>query len=482
METVNGKQVSVLGAARSGLAAAAALTRRGARVRLVDSKTREQMGAVRWAEIAATGAEFAPAATVDVALPPGTELVVTSPGVPATSPILMAARLHGIPVWSEIELAYRLTEAPLVAVTGTNGKTTTTLLIAAMLQTAGIPNRIGGNVSADEIKRTLVEAAEEVFEEWTTSPLAPDRRYPVLVAEVSSFQLEWVEQFRPVVGILTNVTPDHLNRHATFDEYVQTKARLFAAQEPEDWAILNYDDPAARRVGEGPLPGCRVWFTRAAAPPDGGPAAWVDNGMLTFRLEAGVPPLSLMSAQELPPSLPGTHNVENLLAAALAALHLGAPPERVREAICRFQGVAHRMEFVAEIEGVRYINNSMCTNTAAGISSLMAMDRPTLLIAGGADKGLDFAPLVPALHRKAKQVILIGQAANTLEAAFRAGGYDRIVRAKTLEEAIRQAQERAVPGDAVLLAPCCASFDMFADFEARGHAFRKEVAALAARS
>ncbi|HZO91048.1 MAG TPA: UDP-N-acetylmuramoyl-L-alanine--D-glutamate ligase [Chthonomonadaceae bacterium] len=546
-----GKRISVIGAARSGVAAASVLTRLGAAVTLADSQPAEALGTARLAEIAATGARFVPGASVEDALPIGTELVVTSPGVPQTAPVLQEALQRGLPVWSEIELAYRLTAAPIVAITGTNGKTTTTLLIAAMLQASGKNALVAGNVSADEIKRTLVDAAYETRllpptalapvpspaapgegraeagslpslggkgdgglgptqgrreSELLRSPspaawiarrraetLRPDpcsrgegdegdrarESDPILVAEISSFQLEWVERFAPKVGVLTNVMPDHLNRHASLEEYARTKARLFAAQGPDDWAILNYDNPAARAIGLSDLPGRRCWFTRAACPPDDGPAAWVQDGLLQVRLESSGKPTAILPASALPPTLPGAHSVENVLAASAAALAMGADAGAIAEAVRGFGGVAHRMELVAEVGGVRYINNSMCTNVAAALASLEALDRPAVVIAGGVNKGLDFAPLAPALRARAKHLLLIGKAAEEMEAVLRAGGYEAISRAATLEEAVFRASQMASPGEAVILSPACASFDMFADFEARGAAFRQAVRALA---
>jgi UDP-N-acetylmuramoylalanine--D-glutamate ligase len=474
-EAFRDRRVSVIGAARSGLDAARILILLGAHVVLSDSQTVERLGEARVAEAKATGALCLFGATPDSALPAGTDLVVTSPGVPRSAPTLQAAVARGIPVWSEIELAYRLAGAPIVAVTGTNGKTTTTLLIAAMLRAAGFAATVCGNVSADEIKRTLVDAA---FRSGQAGLEAEAEQSEVLTAEISSFQLEWVERFAPRVGVLTNVSPDHLNRHASFEEYAQTKARLFAAQGDGDRAIVNRDNPTARRIGETLPPARRLWFTRELLPADACPGAWIQDERLTVRVAADGPAVTVLSVNEIPPTLPGAHSAENVLAASAAALLMGAPPEAIRRAVRDFPGVAHRMEFVADVDGVRYINNSMCTNVAAGISSLRAMDRPTILIAGGADKALDFAPLAPAVRERTKSVILIGQAADKLESALRSGGVDAIVRADSLEVAVCMARSLAGQGDAVLLTPVCASFDMFTDFEARGVAFRRAVLAL----
>ena len=463
------RKVSVIGAARSGMGAARVLSRLGANVLLSDSQSAEVLGAERVGQLEALDVPFVLGADVESALPPGTSLVVTSPGVPRTAPVLQMALARGIPVWSEIELAYRVTDAPIAAITGTNGKTTTTLLLAHILQAAGKKAVVAGNISADDIKQTLVEAAFGADEDT------------ILVAEISSFQLEWVHQFAPRVAILTNITPDHLNRHASFDEYAQTKARIFAAQKREDWAIVNRDNAAARAVGmEAARTGCEnyVWFGQSEPPADEN-GAWVQDGFLTARM-GGDCATTLLRASEMPPTLPGLHSIENALAASCAALALGVPADTIANAIKTFGGVAHRMEWVRDVGGVRYINNSMCTNIAAAQSSLGAMDRLTVAIMGGADKNLEYAPLVPVLLDKAKHVVLIGQVADKMEAVFRQGGYDRISRAATLQDAVAQSQKIAVEGEAVLLLPACASFDMFRDFEARGVAFRAAVNALAA--
>lgn len=463
-----GKRISVIGAARSGTAAAAALTSLGANVLLSDSKSVDKFSADEIAVVKATGAEYVFSASVEQALPEGVELVVTSPGVPVNSPVLASAKNRRIEIWSEIELAYRLSKSQIIAITGTNGKSSTTLLIAAMLEASGLRANVCGNISADEIKKTLVEAAMQSRElPWDSMNAV------TLVAEISSFQLEWVEQFAPKVAIITNITPDHLNRYNSFEEYAETKARILAAQDSDDWAILNYDDPITREIGMSPMKARRIWFTGNDEPPDAEPVAWVNSGILTIRMERNGKLLELLPVSEMPPALPGKHSVANVLMAGAAALAVGADPKALVDAVQSFRGVPHRMEIVADVRGVRFINNSMCTNIAASICSLNALDRPTIVIAGGVDKGLDFSNLTPSLHAHAKHLILIGEAADKMETAFRAAGYTSISRADSLEEAVYEAARLAVVGDAVLLSPACASFDMFRDFEARGEAFRQ---------
>jgi len=473
MNVAPSQSVSVIGAARSGIAAARVLHQLGMRVTLSDSQSIEKLDAGLLAEIASQGIRFVPAASVAEALPGEADLVVTSPGVPQTAPVLQEAIRRGLPVWSEIELAYTIARAPIVATTGTNGKTTTTLLIQAMLTAGGFEAVAAGNVSADEIKKTLIEAA---YESKSNSEKV------ILVAEISSFQLEWVAHFAPRVGILTNITPDHLNRHADFDAYATTKMRLFAAQAANDWAILNFDDPVVRAAGQAGVRAQRLWATLEPSSTTAGPIVRVCQGQVCVLRKPGESEVPLFPVDALPPSLPGRHNLMNSMMAGAAAWLMGAAPEAIESALRAFRGVAHRMEFVANIDGVPYVNNSMCTNTAAAIASLEAVSGPVVVILGGAEKGLDYAPLVPTLHKKARGTILIGAAADMLERTFRKGGYTALQRAGSLEEAVETARHLAVSGDTVLLSPACASFDMFRDFEARGVAFRNAVRAIKERT
>ncbi len=463
---VRNRAVSVIGAARSGVAAAQALKALGARVLLSDSQSAEQLGQSRVDFIASSGISFVAGASVNDALPDGTELVVTSPGVWRTADVLVEAARRSIPIWSEIELAFRISPSRIIAVTGTNGKTTTTLLISEILRNAGVDTVVAGNISADEIKKTLVEAAFEAFEED-----AGDR---VLTAEISSFQLEWTDRFAPWIGLLLNVTPDHMNRHADFNEYFSAKAKLFAQQTENDWALLNFDDDAIRSCGFRDVHSQCVWISTKCRPCGDTPNAYLRDGELIVELDTGRP-VRIMAASDIPETLPGAHNVFNVLAAAAAASIAGVSPDEIEPAVRGFQGVPHRMELVAAINGVRFINNSMCTNVAASIASLQAIGRPAIVIAGGADKAMDFAPMAKPLARYAQQIILIGSAADKMETAFTAGGYTAIQRADSLEEAVEMAAKIAAPGQAVVLSPGCASFDMFRDFEARGEAFRTAV-------
>ncbi len=463
------QKITVIGTGRSGLDAAWVLARLGAKVTLTDNKTEAEHSEEEHKAILQTGAAFVSyVQNLNGAFPDRTALVVTSPGVPKRAAILEEAERRGLPILSEIELAFRITQAPLIGITGTNGKTTTTVLAAQMLEASEREAIICGNVSADGLKKTLVSAAYE------TRALPDSQKPPTLVAEISSFQLEWVENFAPLAAVLTNITADHLDRHKDFEEYSETKAQIFAAQTFGSLAIVNYDDPAARSIGE-TLPPERMIPFSLDLPDRFEYGAAVRDGVLIVRLPGMLRFEPILPFTEFPDTLPGTHSLQNALAAAAAALHAGATPEGAAQAIREFKGVPHRMETVADINGIRYINNSMCTNVAAGIRSLEAMTRPTILLAGGVDKGSDFCSLVPALKNQTKFTLLYGKDAGKLERAFRESGYNTLERVETLEEAVRKAADLAVSGDTVLLAPICASFDQFTNFEQRGETFRKIV-------
>lgn len=465
ISALRGKRVTVLGAGRTGLAAVKALHKLGVLPLLADEKPLQNIEASTQELLQELGIPLQSHASPQTALPPETALLITSPGVPKENPILRAALERNIPIWSEIELAFRLTTAPIVGVTGTNGKTTTAVLLAAILREAHIPNILCGNISADNLKKTLVEAALQAAE-------APEP--PTLVAEISSFQLEWIERFAPKVGVLTNITPDHLDRYRSFEEYALTKARLFMNQTANDCAVLNAEDPATSALPWRQFSASCCWFSRKRVPSSGYAAAWVQDGAIFYRSALGEC-VRVLSLDTFPPTLPGAHNVENVLAATCAAHFMGAPLQAVAEAVRHFRGVPHRMEHVAEIEGVIYINNSMCTNVAAAIQSLEAISQPTIVIAGGAEKNLDYTPLVPVLRARAKAVVLIGQTAERMEQIFQKGGVHPVFRASSLEEAVQCATSLASSGDVVLLCPACASFDMFSNFEQRGEAFRQIV-------
>jgi UDP-N-acetylmuramoylalanine--D-glutamate ligase len=354
-------------------------------------------------------------------------------------------------VLGEVELAFRTMTAEFIAITGTNGKTTTTALTGALVAESGRPVLVGGNIG-----RPL--AAEALG-------FAPDGW---VVAEVSSFQLETTDAFRPRVAAVLNVTPDHLDRHGTLAAYTDAKARIFRRQGPGDWAVLNADDPGA--TGLASQVGARLlWFSRRAPVAEG---AWVRDGWVTLRLGGEDRPICPVGEIRLR----GAHNLENVLAATACAGAIGVAPERLRDAIGAFRAVAHRIEWVRDRGGVAYYNDSKGTNVDATLKALAAFDEPIVLIAGGRDKGQRFDALAEAARGRVKAAILIGEGRATMGPAL--GAVTRVENAGDMRDAVRRAAAAAAPGDVVLLSPACASFDMFRDYEHRGAVFTEEVRAL----
>lgn len=460
MREFDGQQIAVIGLAATGLATAAALRDRGARVRLYDARPEADLSAATVAAARALGDGVSLALGAAGLDGTATDLVIPSPGVPRGAPVLVEAQRRGVPVLGEVEVASRLARAPILAITGTNGKTTTTALLGAICRQAGRQTWVAGNIAEDAGKRLpLIQAAVEAPEDG------------VIVAEISSFQLEWVERFRPKVGAWLNLANDHLDRHADFDEYAESKARLFAAQTEDDVAVLNADDDRVMRFVEGVGRGKRSLFSLRGPVPVGG---YLEGE--TLRL-AGDAETTLMERREIP--LPGRHNTANVLAAALMARAFGIPVAAIRDAVRQFPGVAHRMETVATVGGVRYINNSMCTNPAAVAASLEAVETPLVAIAGGKHKGGDLSQMARSLAERARHIVLIGVSAPQIADALAAAGMRNAEFADTLPAAVDRAAAAAREGDTVMLVPGCASFDMFRGFEHRGQVFRDAVTARA---
>ena len=447
-----GKRVLVVGIARTGVAASLFAAGYGATVTATDEKSESQLGEIA-AKLRAAGVTLelgshTPATFLDQ------DLIIVSPGVPTNLPQLESARGKGIPVWSEIELAWRFLRGKLVAITGSNGKTTTASLVAHILKTAGIPTLIGGNIGAPLLS---------IVESTTDST--------VTVAEISSFQLETIEKFRPEIGVLLNLTPDHLDRHASFEEYAQAKMRMFENQLERDIAVLNADDPeVTRRMPAKPQV---YWFSRQKRVAQG---AFLSDGQIFFRTDGTE--TSLMRRDEIP--LRGEHNVENVLAACAAACLAGAEPAAVANGIRSFKGVEHRLEFVAEVGRVAFYNDSKATNVDAALKAIEAFPGPLLVILGGKDKGSPYTPLREALHERGRLAILIGAASEKIAADLE--GSVAIERAETIDRAVHLAMDRARPGDTVLLAPACASFDQFVNYEHRGRVFKQLVGQLESHS
>ena len=436
-------KVVVVGLGKSGLASVALLAAKGASVVACDSKALDQLTGAA-AALARWNVPFQPQSweTIENA-----DWIVISPGVPADLDLLERARRKGIPVVGEVELAGNFLQGESIGITGSNGKTTTTALVGHILKECGVPVQVGGNIGTPVT--AMVEGSRPG--QWN-------------VLELSSFQLETIERFRARIGVALNVTQDHLDRHHTFSNYAAAKARLFETQQPGDYAVLNADDPAAVAYASSSR-GRPVWFslTRAVAP-----GIWLDGGRLLFD---GQP---FLDVQEIP--LRGRHNIENVMAGSAAAHLAGAPLEGIARAIRTFKAVEHRLEFVRTVGGVDFYNDSKATNVDSALKAIEAFPSPLWVILGGKDKGSDYTPLGPPLAARARAVLLIGAATPLIVEGLK--GIVPLIECGTLENAVQTAFRQAVPGDTVVLAPACASFDQFESYEHRGRVFKQLVAEL----
>jgi len=436
------KRVLVVGLARTGMATALFCAARGACVTATDTRTEKELGdavvPLQKAGVAMELGGHREELVLDV------DLIIPSPGVPADAPLLRFARSKGITIWSEIELAYRFLKGRLIGITGSNGKTTTTSLIEHILRSAGWSTILAGNIGTP-----LISCVEKTSEKTTT------------VAELSSFQLELIEKFRPNISVFLNLTPDHLDRHHTLESYGAAKARIFENQTEADSAVLNADDPGTTPYA--PAKPQLYWFSRKQRVVQG---AFVKESEILFRREGAEE--TVLKLADIP--LAGAHNVENVLAAAAATRLAGAEPAAIAKGVRSFAGVEHRLEFVAEIGGVRFYNDSKATNVDATLKALDAFPGRILIILGGKDKGSDYTVLQAPLREKAILALLIGAAADKIEKQI--AGSVAIEQAGTLERAVETAAHAARAGDVVLLAPACASFDQFQNYEHRGRVFK----------
>jgi UDP-N-acetylmuramoylalanine--D-glutamate ligase len=423
----------VVGMARSGVAVVELLREKGEQVRAVDLKP-----------MTVAGIEVEPQTASAFA---GADLIVLSPGVPADAPVIAAARERGVKVIGDVELAGWYLQGETIGITGSNGKTTTTALTGHILTASGIPAQVGGNIGTPPASMVKTSRPGQ----WN-------------VLELSSFQLETIESFRAHIGSALNVTPDHLDRHYTFENYAEAKARLFVNQRDSDFAVLNADDPVCRSyAGRGA--GKPQWFSSTHAV---SPGAWIEGGTLVLEGEP------LMDRSEVP--LRGAHNLENAMAAAVIARLAGAAHDQIRAAVKSFPGVEHRLEFVRSLDGVAWYNDSKATNVDATLKAVQAFSGGLWIILGGRDKGSDYSPLSRPLLAKAHGALLIGAAADKIAEHLR--GSIPLIRCGTIAAAVAEARVRAQSGDTVLLAPACASFDQFENFEDRGRAFKRLVTAL----
>ncbi len=450
MMDATGKNFLILGLGDSGYAAAHKLLSLGANVSTVDSSVAYEV-MKRAAELEEAGAKpVVWGSSADMLR--DQEFLIVSPGVPVDEPVIKSARRRGIMVMSELELAYRLNESPIVAVTGTNGKSTVVTMLGEIFTAAGVANIVAGNIG-----RPLIDAIDEA------DPAT------VLIVEVSSFQLETVIDFRPRVAVLLNITEDHIDRHRDMRTYRETKARLFKKQMASDFAVVNLDDPEVTKV----LDDIKSSLVPYSAKQQTERGVFVENGMIWAVLPPEYKPETVGSVGDI--RFRGSHNLENALAAIAVGLVWGLPGATIMNAIANFKGLSHRIEFVAEKGGVNYYDDSKATNPDAVKRALGAFEEPVVLLAGGRNKGMDFSSLKSVIKDKVKAAVLFGESADELAGAVKESGPIPFKKAGSIDEAVTIAAERAAPGDAVLLSPGCASFDMFSGYAERGQAFQDAV-------
>ena len=446
---LSGKNVLVFGAGVSGFSAAKTLLEQKARVTLADGKKQSELKHAEGLDELVGKIELA-LGQQDETLLGGKVLLILSPGISINHVLPQAALRRQIPVWGEVELAGRLCKAPIAAVTGTNGKTTTTTLLGEMMKTKYAEVVIGGNIGVG-----LAQAASRVSAQG------------YVVAEISSFQLEAVGAFRPHIAVILNLTPDHIDRHGSFAGYGAVKEQIFAYQQPQDYLVLNQDDENVKAMANR----CRsqaFFFSRRAELEAG---AFVSDGSICLRWQGKTAVVCRVDEMKLF----GGHNVENALAACSAAYLAGVDPQQMAKVLREFTGVEHRIEPVAVLDGVRWYNDSKATNPESSIKALEAFAGHVVLIAGGRDKNTDLSEFASLIKAKVDLLILVGEAAERFEAAARGVGVEKIVRAASLAEAVEIARQSAQPPQVVLLSPACASYDMFDNYEQRGEIFKQLV-------
>ncbi len=448
---MNNQKVLVFGSGISGIGATRLLEQVGREVILYDGnasldaeKIKKQIGEQTKAEVILGDLQEDVMKTLD--------LVVMSPGVPTDLPVVKQMRDMGIPIWGEIELAFTYGKGDVLAITGTNGKTTTTALLGEIMKNYKESVYVVGNIG-----NPYTEVALDMSEE------------SVAVAEVSSFQLETIHEFRPCVSAILNITPDHLNRHHTMEAYIEAKEDVAKNQTKDDTCVLNYEDEVLRKFGENV--NAKVLYFSSRRKLDKG--IYLENGNIVYKDEEET---VVCHVEEL--QLLGTHNYENVMAATAMAIAYGVPMDVIRNTIKAFTGVAHRIEFVCEKNGVAYYNDSKGTNPDAAIKAVEAMNRKTILIGGGYDKDSEYEEWIESFDGKVKHLVLLGQTREKIAATARKLGFESIIMVDSLEEAVATCAKLAEPGEAVLLSPACASWGMFKNYEERGDKFKEFVNAL----
>lgn len=440
---IEGKKVIVAGGGRSGIAAVKLLKNSGAEPVLYDGNENFVLPENISAAETRLGC-FKKEYLDDI------DLLVISPGIPIDSDIVLEAEKRNIAVWGEIELAYCFEKGKVVAITGTNGKTTTTALTGRIMEAAFDNVLVVGNIGVPYTEEVLKTTGESVT-----------------VAEISSFQLESVHKFAPKITAILNITPDHLNRHKTMETYIKVKESITSNQNKEDVCILNYEDEVLRKFGREVQ--CRVIYFSSRHSLDEG--MFVEDGYIVYK--DGEVKKQVCRICDM--KIIGEHNVENAMAAAAAGIAMGIDAATIGKVICEFEAIEHRIEFVKEVSGVLYYNDSKGTNPDSSIKAVNSMTRPTFLIAGGSEKNSDFTEFAQTFKDHLKELVLIGVTKEKIAAAASAAGFNNIVFEDTLENAVKYCHDNAAFGDAVLLSPACASFDMFKSYEERGRLFKEYV-------
>jgi len=448
-DRIAGKKISVLGMARSGVACAELLKKTSAEVFVSDIKSQETLSD-QTQRLEEMGIQFETGAHTSRVLS-GKDFIVVSPGIPPDAPILRQAQDMGIPILSEIEVAFWLTDAKIIGITGSNGKTTTVTLLGEMLKQDGKQHRVAGNVGVP-----FSSVVEEVSADG------------YLVLELSSFQLERIEEFRPHVASVLNVTPDHLDRHPNFKSYLEAKLRIVENQTKDDFVVLNADEENSLKLAQYAR-STKVYFSTRS---EVGRGAFVRQQKVCLRRNGD--DKEIIEASRI--GIKGPHNLYNACAACAVCGILGISPDSMQRALLNFKGVEHRLEAVKTLSGVRFVNDSKATNVESVWYALQSVSPPIILIAGGKDKGGDFSKLRELVDENVKTLILIGEARQKIRDAL--GAVVRTLEAENLQQAVRLAFDKATQGDTVLLSPGCASFDMFKDYEHRGRVFKETVAAL----
>lgn len=452
------KNILIVGLGVSGIAAARFAKNKGANVTVTDMADEKEL--VPYASIALKLGVTMELGQHNIETFERVDLIVLSPGVPHTILPIKRAEAKGIPIWGEVELAARFIREPIVAVTGTNGKTTTTELLGNMLKNSGLKVFVGGNIG-----NPLIDYADK------------EESAEIVVAEVSSFQLDTIDTFRPRVGVLLNISPDHLDRYPDFEAYVRSKGRIFENQQEGDTAVINVADPFIRSISKG-LKARKLPFYHQGNEQEG-----THEGAVISGGNSQTPPSLTIHTKENPKrsldlsriNLPGRHNIENVAAASLAALAVGGSFEGIQSALNDFHGLSHRLEDVATINNVRFIDDSKATNVDAVARALETFNKPVILILGGRDKGGDFQTLKDLVHKHTKKLIIMGEARDSIKSVLKDACKGGVQTTSTMEDAVFLSYRAATPGDIVLLSPACSSFDMYSSYAERGDAFCRAV-------